>query len=242
MGPASLQKFIGMFVFIIYDNVSHKLFACRDRAGVKPLFYYWKDGLFLFGSELKALMKHPSFEKKININAAASYMQYGYVPAPHCIFHDAHKLKPGYFLELNTGQRSLKTEQYWNVYDLYNKPPLKISLPEAIEDTEKILINAFQYRMVSDVPVGVFFERGYDSSCVTALLQSNNTEKIKTFTIGVPDAGLNEAPFAKDIAKYLGTDHTEYYCTEKEALAIVPQLPFFMMSLLPIAARSQLLL
>jgi asparagine synthase (glutamine-hydrolysing) len=81
--------------------------------------------------------------------------------------------------------------------------------------------------MVSDVPVGVFLSGGYDSSCVTALLQKDKTEKIKTFTIGVPDAGLNEAPYAKDIAKHLGTDHTEYYCTQKEALEIVPQLPFF---------------
>ena len=111
------------------------------------------------------------------------------------------------------------------MYDAYNKPILKISLPDAITETEKLLTNAFQYRMVSDVPVGVFLSGGYDSSCVTALLQANNTEKIKTFTIGVPDAGLNEAPFAKEIAKHLGTDHTEYYCTQKEAIEIVPQLP-----------------
>jgi asparagine synthase (glutamine-hydrolysing) len=104
---------------------------------------------------------------------------------------------------------------------------LDISLPEAITETEKVLTKAFKYRMVSDVPVGVFLSGGYDSSCVTALLQKDQTEKIKTFTIGVPDAGLNEAPFAKEIAAKLGTDHTEYYCTQKEALEIVPQLPFF---------------
>jgi asparagine synthase (glutamine-hydrolysing) len=226
-GAAALDRFIGMFVFVIYDNATHKLFACRDRAGVKPFFYYWKDGLFLFGSELKALVKHPSFVRRININAAAAYMQYGYVPAPHCIFDDAYKLKPGHFLELEMEGRKLHIQQYWNVYDAYNKPSLKISLPDAIEETEKLLTDAFQYRMVSDVPVGVFLSGGYDSSCVTALLQANNTERIKTFTIGVPDAGLNEAPYAKEIAARLGTDHTEYYCTEKEALDIVPQLPFF---------------
>ena len=226
-GNEALQHFIGMFVIVIYDEARQRIFACRDRAGVKPFFYYWKDGLFLFGSELKALMQHPDFKKEININAAAAYMQFGYVPAPHCIFIDAYKLKPGYLLEIDLGTKTLHEQQYWNVYDAYNKPTLKISLPDAIAETEKLLTSAFQYRMVSDVPVGVFLSGGYDSSCVTALLQKNNTEKIKTFTIGVPDAGLNEAPFAKAIAAHLGTDHTEFYCTQKEALEIVPQLPFF---------------
>ena len=226
-GSESLQKFIGMFAFVIYDETAQKLFACRDRAGVKPFFYYYKDGLFLFGSELKALMKHPAFEKSINKDAVAAFLEFGYVPTPHCIFNDAHKLNPGHFLIFDIPKRELQTTQYWNVYDAYNKPTLHISLLDAIEETEKILTSAFQYRMVSDVPVGVFLSGGYDSTCVTAILQKNNTEKIKTFTIGVPDVGLNEAPFAKEIAKHLGTDHTEYYCTQKEALEIVPQLPFF---------------
>ncbi len=226
-GNAAIQKFIGMFAFVIYDEVEQKLFASRDRAGVKPFFYYFNDGLFLFASELKAINQHPKFTKQINLNAAAAYMQYGYVPTPHCIFKDTYKLNPGHFLEFDLKTTSLKTQQYWNVYDAYNQPTLKISLPDAIDETEKLLINAFQYRMVSDVPVGVFLSGGYDSSCVTALLQANNTEKIKTFTIGVPDAGLNEAPYAKAIAAHLGTHHTEYYCTQKEALEIVPHLPFF---------------
>jgi len=226
-GSDALQKFIGMFAFAIYDETEQKLFACRDRAGVKPFFYYYKDGLFLFGSELKALMQHPAFEKQINTDALGAFLQIGYVPTPHCIFNNTHKLKPGHFIHFDVQKQQFETQQYWNVYDAYNKPILDISLPEAIQETEKILTSAFQYRMVSDVPVGVFLSGGYDSSCVTAILQKSNTEKIKTFTIGVPDVGMNEAPFAKEIAAHLGTDHTEYYCTEKEALDIVPQLPFF---------------
>jgi asparagine synthase (glutamine-hydrolysing) len=226
-GSDALQHFIGMFAFVIYDEANQKLFACRDRAGVKPFFYYWNNDLLLFASELKAIMQHPAFEKNIDVDAAAAFMQYGYVPTPHCIFKSTYKLKPGHFLTVDTKTKHTATTQYWNVYDAYNKPVLQIDLPQAITSTEKLLTNAFQYRMVSDVPVGVFLSGGYDSACVTALLQANNTEKIKTFTIGVPDAGLNEAPYAKDIAAHLGTDHTEYYCTEKEALEIVPQLPFF---------------
>ena len=226
-GNACLQKFIGMFAFAIYDEANKKIFACRDRAGVKPFFYYQKEGLILFASELKAIVQHPKFVKEINLDAAAAFMQFGYVPTPHCIFNHTHKLKPGHFLEIDIEQNNLTTKQYWNVYDAYNRPTLKIDLPEAIEETEKLLTSAFNYRMVSDVPVGVFLSGGYDSTCVTALLQKDKTEKIKTFTIGVPDVGLNEAPYAKDIAAHLGTDHTEYYCTQKEALEIVPQLPFF---------------
>jgi asparagine synthase (glutamine-hydrolysing) len=226
-GSGALQKFTGMFAFVIYDDAAQKLFACRDRAGVKPFFYHKINDLVLFGSELKALVQHPKFEKKINLDAVAAYMKLGTVPTPHCIFQHTHKLKPGHFLEIDIKQNTLTTMQYWNVYDAYNKPTLNIDFPEALLETEKILAKAFNYRMVSDVPVGVFLSGGYDSSCVTALLQKNSTEKIKTFTIGMPDAGLNEAPYAKDIAAYLGTDHTEVYCTQKEALEIVPQLPFY---------------
>lgn len=226
-GAGMLQQFIGMFAFIIYDSKKNKVFGCRDRAGVKPLIYSWKDGLFLFGSELKGLMKHPRFEKDIDLDAVAAFMQFGYVPTPHCIFKNTCKLKPGHYFELDLATQNITVTQYWNVYDAYNKPTLDISYNEAIAATEKLLTSAFQYRMVSDVPVGVFLSGGYDSSCVTAVLQKNNTEKIKTFTIGVPDAGLNEAPYAKEIAQHLGTDHTEYYCTQKEAIEIVPQLPFY---------------
>ena len=216
-GSDMLQRFIGMFAFAIYDTQHNKLFCCRDRAGVKPFIYSWNNGLFLFGSELKALMKHPQFKKEIDMDALAAYMQFGYVPTPHCIFKDSFKLKPGHWIEVDLVQQSITTHQYWNVYDSYNKPKLDIGYDEAVLETEKLLTSAFQYRMVSDVPVGVFLSGGYDSSCVTAILQKNNTEKIKTFTIGVPDEGLNEAPHAKKIAAHLGTDHTEFYCTHKEA-------------------------
>lgn len=226
-GSQMLQKFIGMFAFVIYDEKQNKLFACRDRAGVKPFNYFYKDGLFLFGSELKVLHQHPAFTKEINIDAVAIYMQIGYIPAPHSIFKDTYKLKPGHYLQLDLNTTELTIHQYWNVYDLYNKPPLNISFEEAKTETERILTSACQYRMVSDVPVGVFLSGGYDSALVTAVLQKNNTEKIKTFTIGVPDDRLNEAPYAKQVANFLGTDHTEYYCTHKEAIDIIADLPFY---------------
>lgn len=226
-GAAAIQQWHGMFSIALYDEKANALTLIRDRAGVKPLNYYWKDGLLLFASELKSFVKHPLFEKKINPQAVASFLQYGYVSWPHSIYQHTQKLPPGHYLTMDLSTQQVSQTQYWNVYDSYNKPRLRIDMPEAIAETEKILDKAFQYRMVADVPVGVFLSGGYDSSCVTALLQKNSTERIKTFTIGTTDKKLDEAPFARQIAAHLGTEHTEYYCTTKEALDIIPDLPFY---------------
>lgn len=226
-GKKCLDKFIGMFAIVLFDTETNNLFCARDRAGVKPFFYYFKDGLFLFASELKAFHAHPNFQKKINKSAVAAFMQYGNVPTPHCIFEDCFKLKPGHWLELHLTNGNLKSEQYWNVYDAYNQPKSTLSFEEAKCETEKILSSACEYRMVADVPVGVFLSGGYDSACVTSLLQKDRTERLKTFTIAVPDIGLNEAPYAKDVANHLGTDHTEIECSQKDALDLIVDLPYY---------------
>ena len=227
-GEVCIDKFIGMFAFLIYDQKENNVFCVRDRAGVKPFYYYLKGGLFLFSSELKAFHKHPHFEKEINLEAVSAFMNYGNVPTSTCIFKDCHKLKPGHTLKIDLSNIDKKeSKQYWNVYDCYNKPKTTIPFNEAKIETEKILHSACEYRMVADVPVGVFLSGGYDSACVTALLQKDRTEKLKTYTIGVPDIGLNEAPFAKEVANHLGTDHTEIYCTEKEAIDLIPELSFY---------------
>ena len=231
-GEECIHKFLGMFAFLIYDEDSDTIFCVRDRAGIKPFFFYVNEGLILFSSELKAFHKHPEFRKEINRDAAAAFMQYGNVPTPHCIFNYCTKIKPGHYVKfgLNNPPKTipdLKQINYWNVYDAYNQPKMEINYAEAMTETEQILQSSFNYRMVSDVPVGVFLSGGYDSACVTALLQKGNVEKLKTFTIGVPDIGLNEAPYAKDVAKHLGTDHTEYLCTQKEAIELIGDLPFY---------------
>lgn len=226
-GEKCIEQWRGMFAIAIYDERKQEIVFIRDRAGVKPFYYYWHEGLFLFSSELKSLQAHPRFKKELNREAVASFIQYGYVSHPHCIFNYTAKLSPGHLMRLSLNTKEYSIRQYWNVYDCYNKPKLDISLEEATVQTEKVLSEAFQLRMVADVPVGVFLSGGYDSSCVTALLQKESNEKIKTFTIGSTDPKLNEANFAADIAKHLGTDHTEYYCTAKEALDIIPELPFY---------------
>lgn len=229
-GKECIRKFVGMFAFVIYDVKQQTVFCFRDRAGVKPFFYYYKDGLFLFSSELKAFHQHPNFVKEINLPAVAAFMQYGNVPTPHCIFNYTQKLEPGHTLIFSLEEKLDKMpapEKYWSVYDAYNQPKMDLSFQEAKFETEKVITKSAEYRMVADVPVGVFLSGGYDSAAITALLQKDRTEKLKTYTIAVPDIGLNEAPYAKDVAKLLGTDHHEFECTQKEAIDFIANIPFF---------------
>ncbi|TXJ28332.1 MAG: asparagine synthase (glutamine-hydrolyzing) [Chitinophagaceae bacterium] len=221
-----VKKFIGMFAIALYDKKLNKIFFIRDRAGVKPFYYFWNEAdTFLFGSELKALYEHPRFEKNIDVNSLALFLQFSYIPGKYSIFKKTFKLLPGHILSVDLADRKQELIKYWDVYDYYNKPKLSISDTEAIEETDRILKNAYEYRMVSDVPVGIFLSGGYDSSSVAALLQTGRTEKLKTFTIGFHEQEFNEAPDAKKIAEFLGTDHTEWYLTAKEAGDVLHHLP-----------------
>lgn len=252
-GTECVSRFRGMFAFVIYDTQAGKLYMFRDRAGVKPFYYYVKDGLFLFASELKAFREHEGFAKTINKAVIPTYMRFGYIPAPYTIFENTYKLKPGHYIEFNirpegstlgvqhpsersdnsAGTRTqfniqhsaFNIYQYWDINDFYRLEKLALTEGEVLEKLEKELTEAFELRMVSDVPVGVFLSGGIDSSVVTALLQKGAKEPLKTFTIGFDEAGYNEAEHAKEIAAYLGTDHTEYYCSKEDTLAVIPELP-----------------
>ncbi len=226
-GIACVEQFIGMFAFVLYDADKQQIFLVRDRAGVKPLYYYFADGCLLFASELKAFHQYPCFKKEIEPKAVSLYLSYGYIKEPYSIFKNTYKLSPGHCATLHVATQQLQLKQYWNVLDYYNKPTIKIECNEAMEHLEKLLTSAFEYRMVSDVPVGVFLSGGYDSSLVTAILQKNSMNKIKTFTIGFKEDKYNEAIYAKEVANYLGTEHNEYYCSTKEAQEIIPTLPYY---------------
>lgn len=226
-GPAMIKHFIGMFALVIYDKEKNEVTCFRDRAGVKPFYYYWRDGLFLFASELKSFHQHPAFKKEIDKQALHQFMQYGYIQAPLSIFNHAHKLIPGHYLHFSLKEKKYSVNKYWDVYDFYNQPKLDITLQEAKDHSEKLLVSACNYRMVADVPVGVFLSGGYDSTAVTAILQSTQKEKLKTYTIGFFEEDHNEAKFAKKVASYLQTDHTEHYCTTKEAQEIIPDIPYY---------------
>ncbi|HRG25470.1 MAG TPA: asparagine synthase (glutamine-hydrolyzing), partial [Chitinophagaceae bacterium] len=224
-GMDVVHKFIGMFAFALYDKAARKVYLVRDRAGVKPLYYYFKNEILLFGSELKALYAHERFEKNIKTGSLALFLHYSYIPGSHSIFENTFKLLPGHYLELDLANGQQKTHTYWDVNHFYNQPLLNISETDAVNETERLLKSAYEYRMVADVPVGVFLSGGYDSSSVAALLQHGRTEKLKTFTIGFHEIAYNEAKEAKKIAEYLGTDHTEWYLTANEVGSLLSTLP-----------------
>ena len=224
-GVECVHKFRGMFAFSIYNKVKDELYIFRDRAGVKPLYYHIADDLFLFGSELKTFYMHPKFKKIINKKALPYYFRFGYIPAPLSIFENTHKLKAGHYLLVNCKDNSYKEKAYWSVEDFYLKDKSEDSEEIILEKLETLLLESFNLRMVSDVPVGVFLSGGVDSSLVTALLQKNSKTPLKTFTIGFEEKGYNEATFAKEIAEYLGTNHTEYYCTKDDMLSVIKDLP-----------------
>ena len=226
-GYDAVQHFRGMFAFALWNETTQKLLLCRDRVGVKPLYWYLKDDLFMFASELKAFHQHPDFDKSINHQAVSLYLQTGYIRSPHCIFEYAHKIEPGSFLEIDKNLNQ-KTWKYWSIREQYAlAEPSQKSDNELITDCENLLTESFKLRMVADVPVGMFLSGGVDSSLVTALLQKDSPIPLKTFTIGFDDPKFNEATFAKEVAKHIKTDHTELYCNESHFEEIIESIPDF---------------
>jgi asparagine synthase (glutamine-hydrolysing) len=229
-GFASVNKFRGMWSFAIWDNVKKELILCRDRVGVKPLYWYFKNNIFIFGSELKAFKKHSMFECKLNYESLSLYLQYGYITSPYSIFENTYKLEPGHCLKIDKN-KNIKKEKYWDIETFFVKGEnekrewLNKSDEDVSEELEYILTESFKLRMVSDVPVGMFLSGGIDSSLVAALLQKEYTRPLKTFSIGFNEKEYNEAQWAKKVADRIGTEHTELYCTPKEALEVIPKIP-----------------
>lgn len=224
-GPKAIDRFTGMFSIAFFDFQDEKLLLIRDRAGVKPLYYAMTGRSLLFASETRAMRAHPHFNNELNPRAISEFLEFGYIKSEGSIYDQVEEVPPGHYISFDFKTKELTKATYWNIRDYYNKPLLDISYEEASEQLEALLIDAFSLRMVSDVPVGVFLSGGVDSSTVTAMLQKHMGAQVSTFTIGFDDPKYNEAEKAKAIANYLGTDHNELYCSEKELLDIFPILP-----------------
>ena len=253
----TLKKIEGMFAFGVWDKKSRCLTLVRDRMGEKPLYYGWqgdgKNKVFLFGSELKALKAHPKFIGEINRNAIALQLRYGYIPAPYSIYKDIYKILPGNYLQLTekSFQNSLlpSSKKYWSFVDAAVsgvKNPLTISKEKIVYELENQLRSSIKKQMISDVPIGAFLSGGIDSSTIVALMQQECNHKLKTFSIGSTEGDYDEAKYAKEVAKHLGTDHTELYISAKQSMAIIPKLsevydePFADSSQIPTFFVSQL--
>ena len=227
----TLQSTVGMFALGLWDKHKKILTLARDRIGEKPLYYGWQNDTFLFGSELKSLRVHPSFIGDKDWKAISSYLRYNYIPAPSSIYQGIYKLVPGTFLQLTSThvhQRTLPSPMtYWSLEGAARRGienPYTGSFADAVNELESLVRQAVQLQSVADVSVGAFLSGGIDSSTVVAMMQSATTSKVTTFSIGMPDARMDESPHAAAVARYLGTNHVEHMIQPHEALDLIPRL------------------
>ena len=225
---SAVERFVGMFAFALWDRDERTLYLVRDRLGIKPLYYGFIGGNFVFASELKAIREFPGFDATIDRNALALYMRFTYVPAPHSIYEGIHKLKPGHILSLVSPNETPALTPFWSAFDVARQgvqSPIQAGDTEIVKELEATLTSAVGLRMIADVPLGAFLSGGIDSSTVVALMQAQSSRPVKTFSIGFHEAAYNEAVYAKKVAEHLGTDHTELYVTPKETMDVIPLLP-----------------
>ena len=228
----------GMFAIALYDRDTSDVYLIRDRIGKKPLFY-WIDGEnIVFGSELKPIMKYPGFKPEIKREVISRYLYQQYIIAPDTIFENVYKLEAGGVLKFHNGE--ITKWKYWDIKKVYaekSKDQVE-SYEEAKEGLKQRLRKSVADRMIADVPLGTFLSGGYDSSLVTAIAQEFSEQPVKTFCIGFDVPSYNEAEYAKEVAKHLGTDHTELYISEKEMFDLVSSIPQYYDE--PFADNSQI--
>jgi asparagine synthase (glutamine-hydrolysing) len=228
----TLNKTSGMFAMALCDNQDKTLTLARDRMGEKPLYYGWANGSFVFGSELKAIKAHPHFYGEVDRNALTLLLRHNCIPAPYSIYKGIYKLLPGHYLTVpinnRTPEKDIKSHAYWSLNESVTSGlanPFGGTDGEAIDLLETQLSTSISEQMLADVPLGAFLSGGVDSSSVVALMQAQSPRPVRTFTIGFGEGGYDEAKHAKEVARCLGTEHTELYVSAEDALAIIPRLP-----------------
>ena len=248
----TLKKTVGMFAIALWDAQTRTLHLARDRFGEKPLYYGWvgsgSTAAFVFGSELKALRAYPGFTNPVSREALALYMRFTYVPAPHSIYQNIFKLEPGCVLSFNAAVPpsagalltapaqplrppatlgAVTLQRWWSLADVVQAGVQNQFTDEAqaLAALEQRLKDAVRLQSLADVPLGAFLSGGVDSSTIVALMQQQSSQAVKTFTVGFEEAGFDESPHARAVARHLGTDHSELFVTAAEAQGVIPQLP-----------------
>ena len=206
-GDGVVARLRGMFAFALWDAGRDRLLLARDRIGQKPLNYGWSGSTLVFGSEVKALLRWPGFDRVANFDALEQYFLFRYVPGTATAFEGVHRLEPSHYLTIDAKGR-LEKHRYWDLPEPASGPPrdhetLKAELLEHLDE-------AVRLRMISDVPLGAFLSGGVDSSAVVASMALASSEPVKTFTVGFNDRGIDERKYARMVADRYGTDHTEY--------------------------------
>lgn len=237
-GIDCIKRLNGMFAIALYDRKLQTLFLARDRIGKKPLYYWIENGNLVFGSECKPLMACPGFSKKIRLDILPRYLYQQYINAPESIFEEVYKVEPGTILTFQGG--CVTTEKYWDVADVYarmSKDPV-MDYAQAKQELKEKLQKATAKRMIADVPLGAFLSGGYDSSLISAMAQEQSDIPLSTFSIGFKEKKYDEAGYAREVAKHLGTRHTELYIDEPEMFDLVESIPKYFDE--PFADSSQI--
>lgn len=245
-GLDCLPKLVGMFAFAIYDRSCRQLILARDRMGIKPLYYYFRDGNFAFASELKALFAYPPFRKELDLDAVSHYLTLRYIPAPRSIFRDTYKLLPGHYAVLSHGG-SLEVKPYWAM-NVGDKDPSSwiTNHGEVIEYADHLLRQTVQEHLISDVPVGAFLSGGIDSTTVVTLMAQLVKAPVKTYTIDFGLSEFSEGSYAKQISQYLGTEHHTLEIESRHIYEAIPEMaslfdePQGSLSMIPIYLLSRL--
>jgi len=216
----ALKKSIGMFAFALYNIENNTVSLCRDRAGEKPLSYFFNKNKLIFSSELKAIKTHKLFTDKINSSAIKTYFRYGYVNNSQSIYEDTFKVYPGQIVTFSLKHNKIiKSDKfYWTTTKNISK---KKAHNESAKDLQEILLNSVKMQTRSDVPLGAFLSSGIDSSLIVSMMQKSTSKTINTFTVGFNEEFLNEAKQAKKIANYLGTNHSEIYFDQKQIINLI---------------------
>jgi len=212
----TLKLLIGMFAIGLFDKEKNELYLMRDRVGIKPLYWTYQNGEFVFASELKGFGTH--LKKETSNKALIQFMSFGYAPANNSFYKDIYKLEAGHYIKFNGN--AIYKKRYWHL----PKSKIDIEYEDAIEETKKLIQSSINYRLLSDLEVGSFLSGGVDSSLVSAIMQEVNGKRIKTFTIGFEEEGYNEAIFAKDVAKHIGSEHYEYIFKVDDVISLMDSM------------------
>lgn len=219
----AVSKFNGMWAFAFVDKDRGVITLSRDRLGVKPLYYTYADFVFSFSSDIRSFYEIPDFKKDINQKALHGYLWNMYIPAPYSIIDGVFKIPPGCNLEYNIENGEIRVNRYWNARNI--KQVYEGEYKDYVSEIETLLTDSVKLRLEADVPVGVFLSGGIDSSVVSALAQKESNAKINTYSIGFDEKENDDAEVASQVAKILGTNHKELYCTQQDALNIIESIP-----------------
>lgn len=238
-GPDCVNDFRGMFSFAIWDKQTRTLFCARDRLGKKPFYYYWDGRLFVFGSEIKALLEHPAIAPRFEASLLPEYLAFGYISEERTLFAGIKKLMPGHWLRLTLGAGAeggptapagapprLEVQQYWDVPAPGPGPEGSQTWSDRlwIAECRSRLEETVRMRLMSDVPLGMFLSGGVDSSAIAAIIRRQATGPVKTFAVGYGEAAYSELEYAQYVAKSIGTEHHEVVVGMEDFFNALPRL------------------